>query len=247
MSALLFTRKVAPQVRSNEDAAGRARTPGERRMEVAHDRRGRTTTRGEGRAHEERGAPCTLTHALLSLHSAVRADLQAPHTSQSVPPRATGSGFLRRRRRPAQPGVHWLCRWPDASWCAPVRSFVSSVCCLGLARSVLSHFSTFVRSKPHLNIGTIGHVDHGQKRTTHAAHTRHAHIQPHKGEAQADTQSTAEARRRSLSVQRTVRLLRTNGGIRSSPTRVAHASHPHTCLTSHPLLPFLARVQVRPP
>ncbi len=32
-------------------------------------------------------------------------------------------------------------------------------------------FSTFVRSKPHVNIGTIGHVDHG-KTTLTAAITR---------------------------------------------------------------------------
>ena len=30
---------------------------------------------------------------------------------------------------------------------------------------------TFQRTKPHLNIGTIGHVDHGKTTTTSAIHT----------------------------------------------------------------------------
>lgn len=40
--------------------------------------------------------------------------------------------------------------------------FVAAVRSSGVSRVFASQMSTFVRSKPHLNIGTIGHVDHGQ-------------------------------------------------------------------------------------
>ena len=35
-------------------------------------------------------------------------------------------------------------------------------------------FATFDRSKPHLNVGTVGHIDHG-KTTLTAAITKHLH------------------------------------------------------------------------
>lgn len=41
--------------------------------------------------------------------------------------------------------------------------------CAGLTKALVSQFSTFVRSKPHLNIGTIGHVDHGTTSTARRA------------------------------------------------------------------------------
>mmetsp|Transcript_6219 Transcript_6219/g.11746 ORF Transcript_6219/g.11746 Transcript_6219/m.11746 type:complete len:432 (+) Transcript_6219:97-1392(+) len=39
------------------------------------------------------------------------------------------------------------------------------------AASILRHFSTFKRDKPHVNIGTIGHVDHGKTTLTQAIST----------------------------------------------------------------------------
>ena len=38
----------------------------------------------------------------------------------------------------------------------------------------------FVRSKPHVNIGTIGHVDHGKTTTTAACHTTPCHHLSHR-------------------------------------------------------------------
>jgi elongation factor Tu len=40
-----------------------------------------------------------------------------------------------------------------------------------LNASILRHFSTFKRDKPHVNIGTIGHVDHGKTTLTQAIST----------------------------------------------------------------------------
>lgn len=40
-----------------------------------------------------------------------------------------------------------------------------------LNASLLRHFSTFNRDKPHVNIGTIGHVDHGKTTLTQAIST----------------------------------------------------------------------------
>jgi len=37
-----------------------------------------------------------------------------------------------------------------------------------VASSLLRHFSTYKRNKPHVNIGTIGHVDHGKTTLTQA-------------------------------------------------------------------------------
>ena len=55
-------------------------------------------------------------------------------------------------------------------------TFTCPLCCLALARPVSTPFaigvamnlSGYVRNKPHVNIGTIGHVDHGKTTLTAA-------------------------------------------------------------------------------
>ncbi|CEP03933.1 Elongation factor Tu [Plasmodiophora brassicae] len=45
---------------------------------------------------------------------------------------------------------------------------VRPMCALGRFASSIRHLSTYARAKPHLNIGTIGHVDHGKTSLTAA-------------------------------------------------------------------------------
>ncbi|KXK11412.1 MAG: Elongation factor Tu, partial [Microgenomates bacterium OLB23] len=59
---------------------------------------------------------------------------------------------------------------------------------------------TFTRNKPHVNIGTIGHVDHGKTTTTSAIHT----VLAKKGWAEAlkyeDIDKAPEERERGVTI-----------------------------------------------
>ena len=85
---------------------------------------------------------------------------------------SAGRAALTVRRRPDRSSLPLLRGRSTAPPSCPLRAFVRVCVCVcncvlwcvrsALPRVFLSHMSTFVRTKPHLNIGTIGHVDHGQ-------------------------------------------------------------------------------------
>ena len=64
--------------------------------------------------------------------------------------RQAGSSFL--SQHSARRGATWATNGRLSSW----------------ASTLLRASSTFVRDKPHVNIGTIGHVDHGKTTLTQA-------------------------------------------------------------------------------
>ncbi len=54
------------------------------------------------------------------------------------------------------------------AFCSEAFASVAAVCAVAQSSSVHRTFATYDRTKPHFNIGTIGHVDHGKTTLTAA-------------------------------------------------------------------------------
>ena len=71
-------------------------------------------------------------------------------------------------------------------------------------RQALQHlFSTYIRSKPHVNIGTIGHVDHGKTTLTAAITRVLAEQGKSKAVAYEDIDKAPEERARGITINAT--------------------------------------------
>jgi hypothetical protein len=78
--------------------------------------------------------------------------------------------------------------------------FLSLFC---LDKSISSSLSTYNRSKPHVNIGTIGHVDHGKTTLTAAITKILAETGKAKEMAYADIDKSPEERARGITINAT--------------------------------------------
>jgi hypothetical protein len=87
------------------------------------------------------------------------------------------------------------------SVCSIARFVFLSLFCLD--KSISSSLSTYNRSKPHVNIGTIGHVDHGKTTLTAAITKILAETGKAKEMAYADIDKSPEERARGITINAT--------------------------------------------